>query len=76
MTNRKVIKNTSVPNSNSKGYKVRMSRIKRQRIVKILGSKTILTMTSTVLYTVSRFSHFDFLNVYSIHQVTFLNNKK
>lgn len=69
MTNRKVIKNTSMTGSNSK--RIQSKTVQDEKTQKILGSKTILKTIATVLYTVSRFSHSGFLNIYSIHQVTF-----
>lgn len=47
MTNSKVIKTLVCPAVIPKAYKVQMSRKKRQRILKILGSKTVLMTTAT-----------------------------
>lgn len=77
MTNSKVIKTLVCPALTPRAYKVQMSRLRRQRIAKILGSKTTLTRAATnsiiqgiKMLTLCLPRH------YSIHQVTFLNNEK
>lgn len=77
MTNSKVIKTLVCPAVTPKAYKVQMSRLRRQRIAKILAGKTTLTMAATN----SIIQRIKILTLclprhYSIHQVTFLNNEK
>lgn len=77
MTNSKVIKTLVCPAVIPKAYKVQTSRMKGQRIVKILGSKTALMMIArnSIIQRIKT-SHSGFLNIYSMLQVTFLNNEK